>query len=173
MSKSGEPRSHWFGTDFSAADYVQRFPQVVVWRGGHVIASGLVYATDQRAELAVDLIRISADAPPGTLDFLIAELLEWGQREGYEWFNLGLAPHDQSHEPVLQPLWDSVGTAIYPHGEHFSSRAGVRQFKEQFAPVWEPCYLATPPGQKLSLIVQNLSDLLTHRKLALPSRHSP
>jgi phosphatidylglycerol lysyltransferase len=157
------PRSHWLGAGYEQEAYWSRFPRAVVWRGGHVIATGLVYGTAGREELAVDLIRLAPDAPPGTADFLVAELLEWGRQAGYQSFNLGLAPHHQSTEPILKPLWDQVGPAIYPHGELFSSFAALRHFKEQFDPVWEPRYLATAPGNKLSLIVQNLATLLAHR----------
>ena len=72
---------------FSNASFDERyltcFPIAVVRRGGKIIAFANVWQGATKEELSVDLMRHLPDAPNGTLDFLLSELLIWGRREGY------------------------------------------------------------------------------------------
>ena len=45
-----------------------------------------------RAELSIDLMRHTGEAPAGVMEYLFTELMLWGKAEGYRWFNLGMAP---------------------------------------------------------------------------------
>ena len=65
------------------------------------------------------------------MDFLFAELLLWGRREGYHWFNLGMAPL-AGLDAHTDGLWQRVGTFVYLHGEHFYNFQGLRRFKAKF-----------------------------------------
>ena len=54
-------------------------------------------------------MRYLPDAPHGIMDYLMIRLMEWAKAEGYNWFNLGMAPLSgfESHE--LAPLWNRLG----------------------------------------------------------------
>ena len=45
-----------------------------------------------RIELSMDLMRYRTSAPPGVMDALLVEVMQWGRDEGYQWFSLGMAP---------------------------------------------------------------------------------
>ena len=111
-------------------------------------------------ELSPDLIRHLPDAPPGTMDFLITQLLLWGKEKQYQWFNLGGAPFSGLEDRTLAPPWHRLGTQLYRHGEHFYNFKGLRQFKEKFDPVWEPKYLATSAGLSLPAVLVDLTLLI-------------
>ena len=45
-----------------------------------------------KEELSIDLMRYVEEAPSGVMEYLFTELMLWGRKEGYRWFNLGMAP---------------------------------------------------------------------------------
>ena len=82
------------------------------------------------------------------MDALFAELMQWGREQGYECFNLGVAPLSGIEESPVAPLWSKVGRFVYGHGETFYNFKGLRAYKEKFHPEWEPRYLAYPGGPR-------------------------
>ncbi|HKG92779.1 MAG TPA: bifunctional lysylphosphatidylglycerol flippase/synthetase MprF [Gemmatimonadaceae bacterium] len=141
--------------------YLARFPAAVVRVRGRVVAFANVLAGGTGEELSVDLMRHAADAPRSVMDYLFAELMLWGSREGYAWFNLGMAPLAGFDSRALAPLWSRVGALLYRHGEHFYGFRGLRQYKEKFHPVWAPKYLASPGGLALPRILANVASLVS------------
>jgi phosphatidylglycerol lysyltransferase len=72
-----------------------------------------------------------------------------------------MAPLAGLDDRPMAPLWNRVGSAIFRHGEHFYNFQGLRRFKEQFDPVWEPTYLASPSGLALPRILTNIASLIS------------
>ena len=157
-SKStGEKR---FSVGAFSAQYLQQFPVAVVRADGVPAAFANLWTTGTRAELSVDLMRFGADAPRGAMDYLFIELMLWGQRAGYRWFNLGMAPLSGLEAHPLAPAWHRVGNFIFRHGEHFYNFEGLRRYKSKFAPVWEPRYLAARGGIALPRVLVDVSVLI-------------
>ncbi len=140
--------------------YLARFPCALVRRDGEIIGFANVLAGGGRQELSVDLMRHRPDAPPGVMDFLFTELMLWGAREGYDRFNLGMAPLAGLEAHPLAPLWHRLGTVIYRQGEHFYNFQGLRAFKAKFEPQWQPRYLAGPGGVALPGVLLDVAALI-------------
>ena len=68
----------------------------------------------------------------------------WGKAEGYEWFNLGMAPLSGLEPTALAPVRVKIASYLYRFGQPFYNFQGLRAYKEKFHPVWEPRYLAYP-----------------------------
>ena len=117
-------------------------------------------------------MRFDADAPPGMMDFVFVMLMLWGKAEGYHSFNCGMTPLADLENGLLAPLWDRLGATIYQHGEHFDNVQGLREYKEQFNPLWQARFLATPPGTKLPLILADVASLCRQRSRVLSTRAS-
>lgn len=145
---------------FSEA-YVQQFDVAVVRHAGQVVAFANLWPTVTREELSIDLMRFGREAPPGTMDYLLVELLLWGRARGYRWFNLGMAPLSGLESRALAPLWHRMGGFLYRHGESFYNFEGLRRYKEKFSPVWEPRYLASPGGLQLARALYDVSTLIS------------
>ncbi len=142
-------------------EYVSRFPIAVARRDGRIVAFANVWRGAEREELSVDLMRHLPDAPRGVMEFLFVELMRWGQQEGYQWFNLGMAPLSGLENRALAPLWTRLGAFVFRHGEHFYNFQGLREYKEKFDPVWEPKYLASPGGFALPRILTDIASLIS------------
>lgn len=141
--------------------YIASTPVAIICRGEEIVAFANLWIGAEKHEVSVDLMRHGDDAPPGVMDFLFLELILWAQREGYAWFNLGMAPLSGLDRRSLGPLWHRLGSLAYLHGENFYNFQGLRQYKEKFDPVWEPKYLATPKGLALPVVVANIAALIS------------
>jgi phosphatidylglycerol lysyltransferase len=142
---------------FDAA-YLAQFPLAVVRHEGDIVAFANVWCGGGKYELSVDLMRHRADAPHGTMDLLFTELLLWGQREGYRWFNFGMAPLSGLGREGT--LWSQVGELLYRHGEHFYNFQGLHRYKAKFRPTWARLYLASPGGIALPAIIVDVTALM-------------
>jgi phosphatidylglycerol lysyltransferase len=154
---TGEKR---FSVGAFSAEYLRQFPVAVVRSEGIPTAFANLWTTGTRAELSVDLMRFGPDAPRSAMDYLFIELMLWGRREGYRWFNLGMAPLSGLEAHPLAPAWHRVGNFIFRHGEHFYNFEGLRRYKSKFAPVWEPRYLAARGGISLPRVLVDVSVLI-------------
>jgi phosphatidylglycerol lysyltransferase len=141
--------------------YVAQFPAAVVRAGTSIAAFATLWPTATREELSVDLMRFGPDAPRGSMDYLFVELMLWGRREGYRWFNLGMAPLSGLERRSLAPTWHRFGNFVYQHGEAFYNFDGLRRYKEKFNPRWEARYLAAPRGFQLPRVLYDVSTLIS------------
>jgi phosphatidylglycerol lysyltransferase len=141
--------------------YLARFPVGVVRVGGRVVAFANLWSGAGRAELSPDLMRYSAAAPKRVVEFLFIELMLWARDQGYEAFNLGVAPLAGLEDRRLAPLWNRAGGLLYRRGEPFYGFQGLQQFKDKFDPVWRPRYLAAPRGLGLPRVVAGVTALVS------------
>jgi len=141
--------------------YISYFPTAVIRRQGKIEAFANIWTTGPKKELSIDLMRHLPDCVNGIMDFLFTELLLWGQNQGYEWFNLGMAPLSGMADNELAPMWHKFGTFIFKQGEYFYNFKGLRQYKQKFHPVWEPKYLACPNGLALPIILKDIVKLIS------------
>jgi phosphatidylglycerol lysyltransferase len=142
-------------------DYVARFPVGVIRVEGVVVAFATLWTSTARFEVSPDLMRYSDAAPKGVMDALFTHLLLWGHEEGYQWFNLGMAPFSGLDAHRLAPSWERLGSALFRFGEHFYNFQGLRAYKEKFQPVWEPRYLAAPPGLGVAGVMADVTTLVS------------
>ena len=155
-------REKRFSLGFFSADYLQKTRVAIVRnQGGEILAFANLWSGAEKEELSLDLMRYLEDAPHGIMEYLFIQLILWGKKEGYHWFNMGMAPLSglESHE--LAPLWNRLGTFVFRYGEHFYNFQGLRHYKEKFDPQWKPKYLACPGGMALPRIFTNLGTLIS------------
>ncbi|HVN44555.1 MAG TPA: bifunctional lysylphosphatidylglycerol flippase/synthetase MprF [Steroidobacteraceae bacterium] len=154
---TGEKR---FSMGAFSAPYLQQFPLALVRAGGKPAAFANLWTTATHEELSVDLMRFDPGAPRGAMDYLFIELMLWGRREGYRWFNLGMAPLAGLEAHPLAPAWHRVGNFIFRYGEHFYNFEGLRRYKAKFDPVWEARYLVARGGLALPRVLVDISVLI-------------
>ena len=111
----------------------------------------------------IDLMRYRPDAPKNVMDYLLMMIMLELHKEGFEKFNLGLAPlaglgqgASSSEEKLL--------SLLYRSNQKFLSLQGLRQYKGKFSPVWEPKYMAyRGGGRSLPKIAYALTKLIRKR----------
>lgn len=150
--------------------YIARFDCAVVRAGGRIVAFANIWQTAGHHELSVDLMRHVDDPPYGTMDFLMVRIMLWGQRQGFGWFSLGMAPLSGIERRRLSPTWARLGSLLYRHGEAFYGFEGLREYKEKFGPQWEPRYIAGPHGFGLLRALVDLKRLVGGGRRSAASR---
>ncbi len=154
-------REKGFSLGFFAETYLEQTAIAVIEVNGAIVAFANLLASDDRAELTVDLMRYAETAPPSVMEFLLLRTMLHGRELGFEWFNLGMAPLSGLESRPLAPLWNRFGAALFRWGENFYNFEGLREFKQKFDPVWEPRYLASPGGLALPRVLANVSTLIS------------
>ncbi|CAN5910926.1 hypothetical protein BH11GEM2_BH11GEM2_28530 [soil metagenome] len=136
-------------------------PLGIVRVEGKIVAFGTTWASGRHAEVEIDLMRHTADAPPGIMRYLLTEFMLWSKTEGYADFNLGMVPLSGIRTGTVAPLWNQMANALRNGGERYYNFQGLREFKAWFYPEWEPSYLVSPGGTKRPMIVANIAALIS------------
>jgi phosphatidylglycerol lysyltransferase len=149
--------------------YLSRFDFAIVRdASGRIAAFANIWATRDRSELSVDLMRCREPLPYGAMDLLFAQLMLWGRAQGYRRFSLGLAPLAGIEARRLSPAWAKAASFIFRHGERLYGFEGLRAYKDKFAPVWTPRYIAGPRGLALVRSLIDLQALIARRPTSPP-----
>lgn len=142
-------------------EYLQNFPVALVRQQGEIVAFANLWCGAGKQELSLDLMRYDDNAPSGVMEYLFLNLMLWGKEQGYQFFDLGMAPLSGLENRPFAPLWNRIGAIIFNQGEHFYNFEGLREYKQKFNPVWEPRYLAGPGGLALPRILINIAALIS------------
>lgn len=140
--------------------YIANFDMGIVTVEGRIVAFANLWLTGNKDEASVDLMRHADDAPKGAMDFLFVNLMLWARARGYRRFTLGMAPLSGIDGRRLAPVWARAAALLFRHGERFYGFRGLHSYKEKFAPVWEPRYVAGPRGIAMIQALRDLSRLI-------------
>lgn len=140
-------------------EYISRFPVAIIRKEGNIIAFANVWTTDRKEELSVDLMRSLPQSSAGSMEYLFIHLMIWGAQNGYQWFNLGMAPLSGLEGAAMASLWNRIGSFIFRHAEYFYNFQGLRLFKENFSPEWKPRYLASYATFSLPIMLGSIASL--------------
>jgi phosphatidylglycerol lysyltransferase len=150
--------------------YLASFDVAVMRREGEIVAFANLWRGAEKTEIAIDLMRYRSDASKVLMDALFAQLMLYGQAQGYKWFSLGAAPLAGLADHPLASTWNRVGTFIYRRGDEFFNFEGLRAYKQKFAPVWTPVYLAAPGGLELPRALMDVAGLISGGRMGLIRR---
>ena len=139
-------REKGFSLGRFSADYLAHFRIVVVRVDGRAVAFANLLECGSRAVASLDLMRVLADAPKSTMEFLMLGLILHFKEAGYARFSLGMVPLAGLQPRRGTPLPLRLGAWVFTRGESFYNFQGLRRFKDKFQPQWEPRYLAVPAG---------------------------
>lgn len=83
-----------FSLGFFDEEYLNKAPIAIV-RDENKRTLGfmsIMHVYDDHQTISVDLMRVRPEAPSGTIDFLFLSLIDWAKEQGYQRFNMGMAP---------------------------------------------------------------------------------
>lgn len=159
--KQKKAREKSFSLGAFDEDYVSRYPVAIARKDGRIVAFSNAWISGSKAEVEADLMRYTADAPPGIMRFLLIEMMLWARGDGFAWFNLGMASLSGLSVHRGAPIWNQLAVAIRGYGERFYNFQGIREFKQWFHPEWEPLFLVSPGGHALPIILANVASLVS------------
>ena len=154
-------REKGFSLGFFDEDYLALCPMALVRKEEELVGFANVWSLANKKELSVDLMRHRRGVSNGIMDYLFLHLILWGRENGFETFNLGMAPLSGIESHRFVPIWYKAGSYLYRHGENFYNFEGVRAYKEKFRPRWEPKFLAYPGALALPRVLMNVTSLIS------------
>ncbi len=157
-SKRGKEKG--FSLGYFDERYLKQCPTAVVRRDGRMVAFANLWGTAGEAELSVDLMRYSREAPRGIMDYLLSEILLWGKARGYLVFDLGMAPLAGLETGDSAPVWNRLAALMFRRAHRFYNFEGVRKYKEKFDPTWQGRYIAVPTGMHPTLALADVARLV-------------
>lgn len=164
-------REPGFSTAPFSTGYIRRFEVAIALSGEEIVAFAVVLRAASGDEAAFDALRWQPHAPASTLEYLtVATMLEL-QARGVTVLSIGMAPLAETQRRQMGPLQHRLGALIAEHGDEFFTLSGDRKFKEQFHPVWEPRYLASPGGVEPLIVLADAAAL--NRGAAASKRSAP
>jgi phosphatidylglycerol lysyltransferase len=142
-------------------DYLRRSPLAVIRANQYIVAfASLMPDYGNHMELSIDLMRHRPEAPSGTMDFMFVELIQYAQAEGYQYFNLGMAPLAGVGETRYARAGEKVASLAFKYGNRFYNYKGLRSFKEKFHPQWRSVYLAYPAFTPVPALLMDSAALI-------------
>ena len=139
--------------------YIAEFPVAVVRVHGQAVAFATLWTTAARSAFSMDLMRYADEAPKNIMDYLFVELIAWGQAQGYQAFEFGMAPLAGLDDRPLAPIMSRVGNLLFERGEEIYNFQGVRRYKDKYDPLWQPRYIAAPHKWAIPLLMADVGLL--------------
>jgi phosphatidylglycerol lysyltransferase len=155
-------RERQFSIGFFDEAYLRRFPCAVVEWGRErpqILAFANLLRGPRRQELSIDLMRYRSEGPHA-MDFLFASLFLYGKEQGYERFNLGMAPLASVGRFQGAHARERLANLLFRHGENWYNFQGLRFYKAKFDPVWVPRYMAYQNAWEWPAAITNVSALV-------------
>ena len=158
--KAKQGREKGFSVGYFSAAYLCATPMALVYLNDELVAFSNVWASAAKIEFSVDLMRYEPSlSGSNIMDFLFTELLLWGKQQGYQQFNLGMAPMSGLTDRAVVPFWTKLAKTVYKKGNKFYNFQGLRRYKDKFNPRWEAKYLICYGGLSLPVVVGSLVTL--------------
>lgn len=147
-----------FSLGFFSRQYINEAPVATVRdTDGQLVAFATLMPTGTKKLLTIDLMRHSHAAPSGIMDKIFVSMFLYGQDNGYEYFDLGMAPLANVGSSQYSFIEEKIAHFIYEYGYHLYGFQGLRRYKEKYASSWFPKY--TVFRKKASIIATMLALL--------------
>jgi len=132
-----------FSLGFFSESYLSTAPIAVVRnQQQEIVAFASFMPTYQTGLASIDLMRHDPEkAPNGTMDFLFIQLFDYFKEQGYQQFDLGMAPLANVGTFRSSFLQERIAYLVYTFGSRFYSFEGLREYKQKYAASWFPRYI--------------------------------
>lgn len=162
-----DKREKGFSLGFFDRAYLRRAEiAIVLDKNDEITAFTNIMPNKNPEVLTIDLMRYDQDKNVNSMmDFLFLNLFIYGQENSYKYFNLGMAPLSNVGLMKSAYLSERMAYLVYKHGSRFYSFKGLRNYKQKYASIWLPKYMAYAKGNWLlySLLAVALIDKKTSK----------
>ncbi|WP_118135709.1 bifunctional lysylphosphatidylglycerol flippase/synthetase MprF [Oceanicella sp. SM1341] len=119
--------------------YLAGFPVLEARCGEETVGFLSLWSSGDGREWGLDVMRLAADAPSGSMHALVCAGIEAARAAGATRFSLCMAPLAGA-EPGADRLLERLAARFWEH-DRLSGLRGLQRFKQGFRPEWEPRFL--------------------------------
>lgn len=153
-----------FSLGFFDEYYLSKSPICVVQDANYnIMGFSNIMPMYDNDSFSIDLMRFSKNACRGIMDFMFVNLINYGSKNKFKFFNIGMAPLSNVGTSKYSFLSEKIASQVYSHGQHFYSFQGLRSFKEKYATTWEPKYLAYRKRSSLLFTMMQVTLLISRK----------
>lgn len=134
-----------FSLGYFNEDYIQFTPLAVLKNKQDDIMAfaNLIPLYDEERTVTIDLIRSKKeDLPDQAMDYLFLNIFSACKEQGFKRLNVGMTPLSNVGVSNYAGINEKIATQILVDGQGYYNFQDVQRFKEKFANVWQPKYLA-------------------------------
>ena len=136
----GHGQARGFSMGHFDPGYVARFDTLVAQAEGRIIGFVTLWCSGDRHEAGIDVLRLTKDAPGGTMHALMIDAIDWAKAQGFSRFTLAAVPFGGIDAP--SNLVERVLARLYEKSPRCAGNRGLHRFKQAFRPDWSPRYVA-------------------------------
>ncbi|KRL38919.1 bifunctional lysylphosphatidylglycerol flippase/synthetase MprF [Liquorilactobacillus uvarum] len=160
-----------FSLGFFDEYYLNQSPIAVIRDSKQqAVAFANIMPTGSKKILSVDLMRHLKDAPSGIMDKVFISLFEYGQKEGYEYFNMGMAPLSNVGRSEYSFIEERAAHLIYEYGYHFYGFQGLRSYKNKYVTEWHSKYTAYRKRSSVFITMLQLASVVNQKTIGDKSK---
>jgi phosphatidylglycerol lysyltransferase len=94
------------------------------------------------------------------MDYLFVSLFLYGKEQGFQRFNLGMAPLASVGQARGAHSRERLANVLFQHGEHWYNFQGLRYYKQKWDPDWHPRYMGYAGAWEWPFAVAYVSALI-------------
>ncbi|USS90103.1 bifunctional lysylphosphatidylglycerol flippase/synthetase MprF [Fructilactobacillus carniphilus] len=153
-----------FSLGFFDPYYLNQAP-IAVFRNEdqQIVAFANIMPTGDHKMTSIDLMRSSSKAPSGVMDGIFINLFQYSKDEGYQCFNLGMAPLANVGNSRFSFINEKIAHLIYEYGDSFYSFQGLRSYKQKYVDKWESKYFVYRKNNSLVFTMLQLLAVVNER----------
>ena len=146
-------REKGFSLGYFDEAYLSKAPIAVVRSEDEIVAFANIMPTYTKDFVTIDLMRHTADAPRGVMDFLFIKLFEYFQAEGIAKFDLGMTPLANVGTTRSAFVSERIANLIYQFGDSLYNFEGLRNYKKKYVTSWESRYTAYSHSANIAFVM--------------------
>ncbi len=166
-SKGGE---RGFSMGYFKPDYLARFASIEARLDGQTVGFLSLWTSGDGREHGLDVMRLTENAPDGTMHALVHHGIAWAKEQGATRFALCAVPFMIANPP--QNMVERALSWFYDNKPKIHGSAGLYRFKNAFRPDWEPRFGAAPGMISAAIAARDVAALIngpTPKDLPVPA----
>lgn len=122
--------------------YLQKAPIFTIEDEDKIYAFANMFPVEGTKTFSIDLMRHVNEMPSGLMDMMFLSIINWGKSEGYDTFDLGVAPLSNTGNKMYSSTKEKAINLAYKYGNKIYGFKGLRKFKSKYTPAWKSVFLA-------------------------------
>ncbi len=153
-----------FSLGYFDPDYLNQAPIAIMKdANGKIVSFANLMPTGNHNVTSIDLMRSSQSAPSGIMDGIFINLFKRARDDGYQVFNLGMAPLSNVGKSKFSFVDEKIAHLIFKYGYKFYSFQGLRAYKNKFVATWKSRYIVYRRRSSLVFTMLQLLLLVNQR----------